>query len=176
MAGSRACSLRIWMLLFGKVGHGGANDKLRTLLCSKMIEPWVSWQILKRPTCLRGASPISFCESGSYSVNRFCELSFLSLPGQWYHQKEEEEKENQNGSRFWLVEITLSTVSSWEEKLKPYWENIVPSVLKGWELRHILAASRDLSDVTWCGHPILSCFKDMGAGGRLDTTLFSPWG
>lgn len=46
---------------------------------------------------------------------------------------------------------------------------------KGGELRHILSAIRDLIDVTWCGHPILSCFKDTGAGGRLDTAPFSTW-
>lgn len=41
--------------------------------------------------------------------------------------------------------------------------------------QHILAATCDFSDVTWCGHPILSYFKDMGESGRFDTIHFSAW-
>lgn len=37
------------------------------------------------------------------------------------------------------------------------------------------AASRDLSEVNCCAHPILSCFKDMGAGGTFDTAHFPAW-
>lgn len=47
---------------------------------------------------------------------------------------------------------------------------------KGGELWHTgTAASRDLSDVNCCAHPILSCFKDMGAGGTFDTAHFPAW-